>query len=138
MKRRELREHIFKLVFSAIDNSEFPEENFEYYFFDNEIKEKEAEYIKETVTGIAAKLSEIDEAVKDNAKGYTFDRISKICLAVMRVAIYEIYYLPDVPGNVSISEAIEIAEKYENEKSKSFVNGVLGAVLREFENTMKL
>ena len=131
MKRRELREHIFKLVFSSLEEDVFPEENFEYYFSDNEITESNAEYIKSAVNGISTNLSVIDKAILDNIKGYTFDRISKVCLAVMRVAVYEIYYLPDVPGNVSISEAIEIAEKYENEKSKSFVNGILGTILRE-------
>ena len=130
MKRRELREHTFKLVFSALENDIFPEESFEYYFDDNEIQEKDAEYIKTTVNGIVSNLQAIDKAILDNTKGYTFDRISKVCLAVMRVSVYEIFYLPDVPDNVSISEAIEIAEKYENDKSKSFVNGILGAILR--------
>ena len=130
MKRRELREHTFKLVFSALENDIIPEENFEYYFSDNEISEKDAEYIKETVSGIVTHLVLIDKLILDNTKGYTFDRISKVCLAVMRVAVYEFLYQPDVPDNVSVSEAIEIAEKYENEKSKSFVNGILGAILR--------
>jgi len=135
MKRRELREHTFKLVFSALFDTCFPEESFEYYFLDNDISGADAEYIRSAVNGIVSHLGSIDEAILRNTKGYTFDRISKICLAAMRVAIYEIFYIPndDIPGSVSISEAIEIAEKYENEKSKSFVNGILGTVLREFE-----
>ena len=133
MKRRELREHTFKLVFSALENNVFPEENFDYYFLDNEILEKDAGYIKTAVMGIVSNLNVIDKAILDNTKGYTFDRISKVCLAVMRVAIYEIFYIPDVPGNVSISEAVFIAEKYENEKSKFFVNGILGTVIRALE-----
>ena len=137
MKRRDLREHIFKLVFSALENDVFPEENFEYYFDDNEIHEKDAEYVKSAVNGIVSNLSAIDKAILENTKGYTFERISKVCLAIMRVAVYEIYYIPDVPGNVSISEAVLIAEKYENEKSKSFVNGILGTILRNYEKNEK-
>lgn len=128
MNRRKLREHIFKLVFTIIDKY-LPEENIVYYFEDNKIDEGAAE-IKAVTMGIVNNLHSIDAVILEHTKGYTFARISKVCLAVMRVAIYEILFLDSVPNSVAISEAMEIASKYEDEKSKAFVNGVLGAFVK--------
>jgi N utilization substance protein B len=128
MNRRKLREHIFKLVFTIIDKY-LPEENIVYYFEDNKIEEGAPE-IKAVTMGIVNNLHAIDAVILEHTKGYTFARISKVCLAVMRVAIYEILFLDSVPNSVAISEAMEIASKYEDEKSKAFVNGVLGAFVK--------
>ena len=128
MNRRKLREHIFKLVFTIIDKY-LPEENIIYYFEDNKIEE-DADEIKAVTMGVVNNLHTIDSVILEHTKGYTFARISKVCLAVMRVAIYEILFLDSVPNSVAISEAMEIASKYEDEKSKAFVNGVLGAFVK--------
>lgn len=134
MKRRELRENIFKIVFSLKDDSDFSSffgETFEFYKEDNKISEKDGEYIKNEVLGIGSKLAEIDEAISENLKNYTFDRISRVCLAVLRVGIYEIMYTDDIPDSVAVSEAIYLADSYEDEKAKLFVNGVLGTIARK-------
>lgn len=129
MKRRELREHIFKLVFTGHEGF-LPEGGVEYYCQDNEIIGKDAKLISDKVTLIFSNLEKIDALIGENIKGYTFDRISKVSLAVLRLGVYEVVLDEDIPDGVAISEAMEIAAKYEDEKSKAFVNGVLGSVAR--------
>lgn len=129
MKRRELREHTFKLVFAGNDGA-LPEGALEYYLSDNQITGKDAAALEQKVGCVFDHLTAIDEAIAQNIKGYTFDRISKVSLAVMRLAVSEILFQEDIPDGVAISEAMEIAATYEDEKSKAFVNGVLGAVSR--------
>ena len=129
MKRREAREHIFKLLFSGHDGT-LPEGGVEYYCQDNEIKGKDAAEIAEKVKNIFANREQIDSLIEANVKGYTFDRISKVSLAVMRLGVYEIIFDDSIPDGVAISEAMGIAAEYEDEKSKAFVNGVLGSVAR--------
>jgi N utilization substance protein B len=129
MKRRELREHVFRLVFT-LGGGALTEEGLGFYFPDNEIGDEDAAYIRGVVSGIFDRLETVDKIIADNTKGYTFDRISKVCLAAMRVAVYEILYMDEIPQNVSVSEAMLIVEKYEEETSKAFVNGILGGFLR--------
>lgn len=129
MKRRELREHAFKLIF-AIEEHSASAEHLEYYLSDNAITGDAADAIVAKVNGVFSHLEEIDAKISENIKGYTFDRISRVSLAVLRLGVFEILFDEDVPDKVAISEAMEIAATYEDEKSKPFVNGVLGAVLR--------
>lgn len=131
MKRSELRENIFKLVFSENFKNPLSEEIFEFYFSDNKISENDGAYIKNEVVGILENLEEVDSVISENLQNYTFERISKVCLAVLRVAVYEINYVSDIPDAVAISEAVKLAESYEDEKSKTFVNGILGSVARK-------
>lgn len=131
MKRSELRENIFKLVFSENFKNPFSEEAYEFYVSDNGISEKDSIYIKNEVLGVLENLEAIDEAISENLKNYTFERISKVSLAILRVAVYEINYVSDIPDAVAISEAVKLAESYEDEKSKTFVNGILGSVARK-------
>lgn len=131
MKRRELRENIFKIIFSLNSDDVFSEETFLYYLDDNNISEQDGEFIKKEVVGIMENLEAIDETISENLKNYTFERISKVCLSVLRVAVYEINFVSEIPDSVAASEAINIAEVYEDEKSKSFINGVLGSVIRK-------
>ena len=129
MKRREAREHIFKLIFAGHEGS-LPEGGVEYYCKDNEITGKDAKGIENKAMEVFSHLEKIDSLIQENVKGYTFDRISKVSLAVLRLGVYEIIFDDDIPDGVAISEAMEIAAKYEDEKSKAFVNGVLGSVAR--------
>lgn len=131
MKRRELRENIFKIIFSLNSDDVFSEETFLYYLDDNNISEQDGEFIKKEVVGIMENLEAIDETISENLKNYTFERISKVCLSVLRVAVYEINFVSEIPDAVAASEAINIAEVYEDEKSKGFINGVIGSVIRK-------
>ena len=129
MKRRELREHAFKLIFSGAEGV-LPEGGLLYYLSDNKITGKDATALTEKTQKVVSNIEAVDNAIKENIKGYTFDRISKVSLAVLRLAVSEILFDDDIPDGVAISEAMEIVATYEDEKSKAFVNGVLGAVSR--------
>ena len=129
MKRRELREHAFKLIFSG-HGGVLPEEGIEFYLADNEIKGKDAKELTAKVKLVFENLEKVDEVIAANVKGYVFERISKVSLAVLRLGVAEMLFDETGPDGVAVSEAMAIAETFEDEKSKTFVNGVLGAVSR--------
>lgn len=131
MKRSELRENIFKIVFTLSSDKEICEESVDYYLEDNEISETDGKYIKDKVYKIKQNLEEIDSIIAENSHKYSFERISAVTLCILRVAIYEITFDEDVPNGVSASEAVKLAEKYGEDKSKTFINGILGAYIRK-------
>ena len=128
MSRRELREQIFKLIFRAefYDKEELPEQE-KLFFEDYELnmKQEDETYISEKSNKILEKLDEIDGMINQEAKGWTTERMGKIELTILRLAIYEIKFDEDVPAGVAINEAVEIAKKFGQEESAGFVNGVL-------------
>ena len=128
MSRRELREQIFKLIFRAefYDKEELPEQE-KLFFEDYELnmKPEDETYISEKSNKILEKLDEIDGMINQEAKGWTTERMGKIELTILRIAIYEIKFDEDVPAGVAINEAVEIAKKFGQEESAGFVNGVL-------------
>ena len=128
MSRRELREQIFKLIFRAefYDKEELPEQE-KLFFEDYELnmKPEDDTYISEKSNKILEKLDEIDGMINQEAKGWTTERMGKIELTILRLAIYEIKFDEDVPAGVAINEAVEIAKKFGQEESAGFVNGVL-------------
>ena len=73
------------------------------------------------------------EYIEKPAKGWTIDRMSLVDLTVLRLAVWEILYADDVPGSVSIAEAMELTERFSDPEDKAFVNGILGTILREHE-----
>ena len=130
MKRSELREVLFKLLFRAEFNevSEMPEQMQLYFTTDADdlkIKDEDKEYIIKREEDILSKLSEIDNEISDKATGWTIDRMGKVDLAIIRLAVYEIMFDDEIPLGVSINEAVELAKKYGRDESGSFVNGVL-------------
>ena len=75
--------------------------------------------------------AELDGYIERHAKGWRFSRIDRVAAAIMRLTMYEILYMPDVPNKVAINEAVEISKKYLDEDVVRFVNGILGAFVRE-------
>ena len=92
---------------------------------------KQAEYIRALVCGVADHAPELDEFIARYAKGWSFDRIPLVASAIMRVAMYEILYMPDIPNGAAINEAVEIAKKYETPETVKFINGILGSFVRQ-------
>ena len=127
MNRSAIREQAFKLIYSLeIQKKENIEEQIELYIENNQITEKRAkEYITESVLGIEKNKEKILELIEKNLKSdWKIDRISKIDIAILKLAIYELEYT-DIP------EAVEIAKKYGEDTSKNFVNGILASVVKE-------
>ena len=98
--------------------------------------EKQERYIRELVQGVFAHGPELDDYISRYSVGWAFARIPRMAAAVMRTAMYEVLYMPDIPNAAAINEALEIAKKYEPAEVVSFVNGILGTFVRtEFADT---
>jgi len=91
---------------------------------------KQAAYIRRLVRGVREHGAELDGYIEKYAKGWKFSRIPMVASAVMRVAMYEVMYMPDIPNAAAINEAVEIAKKYEPAEVVSFLNGILGTFVR--------
>ena len=91
---------------------------------------KQVAYLRQMAEGLGEHLAELDFYIEKYAKGWTVGRISRVAVAIMRVAMYEVLYVPEVPGNVAINEAVEIAKKYEEQDTVAFINGILGSFIR--------
>lgn len=89
------------------------------------------DYIARLVTGVSEHAAELDGYIAKYARGWKFSRIPLVASAIMRVAMYEILYMPDIPNGVSINEAVEIAKKYETPETVKFINGILGSFVRQ-------
>ena len=92
---------------------------------------KQADYIRRLVKGVEEHAAELDGYISKYAKGWKFARIPLVASAIMRVAMYEILYMPDVPNGAAINEAVEIAKKYETPETVKFINGILGSFVRQ-------
>ena len=122
MTRSEMREHVFKLIFRVPfhDKNELREQ-IDYYFDGlTDVNEKDYEYIKNKALLVCELSDELDEKINSVSEGWPVDRIGKAELAIMRLAVYEMLYDDDIPVNVAINEAVELA---------SFVNGVLAKLV---------
>lgn len=97
---------------------------------------KQVAYITQLVKGVGDHGPELDDYIERYAKNWKFARISRTAAAIMRVAMYEILYMPEIPNATAINEAVEIAKGYEEPKGVAFINGILGAFVRaEFPDT---
>ena len=92
---------------------------------------KQSEYIRRLVKGVEKHAAELDGYIAKYAKGWSFARIPLVASAIMRVAMYEILYMPDIPNGAAINEAVEIAKKYETPETVKFINGILGSFVRQ-------
>ena len=127
MKRREIREHIFRIVFGIEfnDGKEMPEQ-FEFYFEQLEdAREKDLAYIREKAQRITEKIPEIDSLINDHVTKWKTSRMNKVDLTILRLAVYEMKWDDDIPESVAIDEAVELAKKYSGEEGPAFINGVL-------------
>ncbi len=133
MNRTAIREKAFKLIYSLeIQKQENLKEQIDLYFESENIENIEAkEYIEDAVLGIEKNKQEIVGLIEKNLKSdWKIDRISKIDLAILKLAIYEIKY-KDIPFKVVINEAVELAKKYGEDSSKNFVNGILASIVNK-------
>lgn len=123
-----MREQLFKLLFRIEFNDiEEMQEQCAFFFddIDNPIDEKDMDFIQKKFDLLMEKLSEIDAKINEKAKGWTTDRMAKVDLTIIRLGVYEMLYDEDVPTSVAINEAVELAKKFGQDESYSFVNGVL-------------
>ena len=130
MTRKEERELAFTLVFEKIFNDELSIEE----IANNAV---EARFIEENAFAFSlAQLTyenceEIDRIINENSVGWKVGRLPKVSLAILRLALCEILYVPSIPSGVSINEAVELAKKFSSQEDASFINGILGKYVRE-------
>lgn len=123
-KRSEEREQAFCLLFQSLFNTD---ENFEIY---EENIESVGDYARSIALGVEEKKDNLDGLIEKYSKGWKVKRLPKVNLAILRLAAYEILFVDDVPESVAINEAVELAKKYSGESDYSFINGVLGALVK--------
>lgn len=133
MNRSAIRELAFRLIYSReIQKEENIDEQIELFLEGNEIKDKNAiEYINDVVKGIESNKEEILSLIEKNLKSdWKLERISKVDLSLLKLAIYEIKH-KNLAFKIVINEVVELAKKYGEEQSKNFVNGILASVIKE-------
>ncbi len=131
MKRHQMRESAFILVFEKIFVDDSVEDILKTADECEEIKLNDA--ARALFTGVEEHLEQLDEEIKKYLKNWSIARISKVSLAILRVAVYEILFTDETPASVAINEAVELAKEYSTEDDASFINGVLGSLVRGLE-----
>lgn len=136
MTRRQAREAALCMLFDySFHSEEAPEELLELYlenYYDEKEKCLSAElradaYFSKVFFGVVSNLAEIDPLIERCSEKWSKKRISRVSVSVLRIALYEMLYMDDIPVQVSINEAIELAKRFDTDDSYTFVNGVLGA-----------
>lgn len=144
MTRRQAREIAVHLSFEVGMNPgtmpEILERLFDREYYDTLADEAEVyaqfpddnqmNYIKRVASGIGEHAAELDHYIEKYAKNWKISRISRVAVAVMRTAMFEVLYMPEVPDSAAISEAVELSKKYEDKETVSFINGILGSFIR--------
>lgn len=129
MTRKMAREEAFILIFEKIFSSDGIEEILETALEARDLVPDD--YIKAVFCGVYDNLEELDGVISENAVGWKIERISKTALAILRLAIFEMKYMEEIPVSVSINEAVEIAKKYATTEDASFINGILSTVAKK-------
>lgn len=132
MQRTAMRELAFKLVYEIEVQKEESNEQIEIFLENNEITdEKVIEYLKKVIEGLKANSEEIDNLISKNLKqNWSLNRISKINLSLIKLAIYEMLYTK-LPYKVAINEVVELAKKYADDSAPVFINGILASIVKE-------
>ena len=135
MKRKRSREIAMELLFSMEISKNSYEQTIESFIenYEMELKTIDLEYIKEVMKSVTDYKEEIDEIIKNSLINWTIERVSKVNLIIVRLAIAEMLYIDDVPEVVAINEAIELTKKYSDDKSVSFVNGALDKAFKNIK-----
>ena len=132
MSRATARESLFKIIYEYTVREE--RDDFTLSLISSGMNDDDREYFTSSYNGILEHKAEIFSCISSNSHGFAFDRIYKVDLAILMVAVYEIMYRDDIPDSVSANEATELAGKYSTDKSYSFVNGLLASVIKEKNN----
>lgn len=131
MKRQEAREQAFLLIFESGFKNEPIDELIDVALESRKIKMNT--FSKRLLEGVNRHKNEIDSIIEKNSIRWKKNRISKVAISIMRLAVYEMMYERDIPESVSINEAVEITKKYSTKDESSFVNGVLGSIAKDLE-----
>jgi len=128
MGRRASREIAMKLLYQLEIQKEDREQQIKTVLDENDLSENDRMYITDVVEGVLGNVSYLDSIIEKNSKGWKLNRIPKVDLSILRLSIYEICFRDDIPYNVAVNEAVELAKKYSSEDAGAFINGILSQV----------
>ena len=126
MSRRDAREKAFMLLYQLEIQRGDEESQLVSFIEEREVSETEIEYMTQLVRGVRTQVEELDKLFTPFLKRWTKDRLPKVDLTILRLAVFEMFFMQDVPKNVAISEAVLLCKKYSSEESRSYINAVLG------------
>jgi len=126
MNRHQARERAFQILFQLDLNEMEPKQAIREFFAEG--REMEDPFLAKLIEGVSEHKENIDRIVSEQLVNWSFDRIATAEKTILRIAVYEMKYLEDIPKNVSINEAVELANTFGDEKSGKFVNGVLSKI----------
>ena len=135
MNRVKSSEYLLQLAYQMEITSETALETFNSFMENEDISKDDLDlaYIKSGLLGIEENKEKLDSLIESQLVKWKLNRISKVNLSILRISTYEILFAEDVPGKVSINEAIELCKKYSDNKSVSFINGVLDKVYKNMQ-----
>lgn len=125
MGRRVAREGAVKLLYQLEIHKTDLDEHVESFLKESCVGESSRDYIMDVIDGVSKNKEYIDKIVEKYSKGWKLNRLSKVDLSILRLSTYEIKFRDDIPFNVSVNEAVELAKKYSGEEAGAFINGVL-------------
>lgn len=128
MSRKKSREYAFRLVFEKFFHE--PELNFEFSDEEFVFDDTDKEFVNSLIGGVNEHYDEILDIIKSNVIGYEIDRVFKVDLAILVLAVFELKFISDCVPSIVINEAVELSKKYSTDKSYSFINGVLAKVIK--------
>lgn len=130
MSRKISREKMMHLLYQMELHHDYSEKQLEEFIEEVQLKPDEIQYLKQHIPNCVEKRDEIDAIIQNHLVDWKIDRISKVDISILRVALYEIEYCEEIPIEVSINEAVELAKKYSDVDSNKFINGLLGQFVR--------
>lgn len=133
MNRKKSREKAMEILFGMYLSKDSKEDAIETYKenYEDSLDGVDFNYIDKTIEGVLKNEDEIEKSIEKNLKNWKLDRISKVNLTILKIAVFEMKFAEDVPEKVAINEALDLAKKYSDEKSIPFINGVLDNIFKE-------
>jgi transcription antitermination protein NusB len=134
MGRRASREIAMKLLYQMEIQKDDREDQLKLAFEENVLTDSDRQYISDVIEGVTKNKDNLDSIIEKYSKGWKVNRLSKVDLSILRLSTYEISFREDIPFNVSVNEAVELAKKYSSEDAGAFINGILGKVTKMKES----
>ncbi len=131
MSRKKARDLSFKLIFEYEFLKTRNSLSLEDFLLSESISEEDKDYITSVYDGYLENYDKVSKIISDNLKGYTIDRVYKVDLAILALAVYEIEFVKDTPVKIVINEAVNLSKKYSTDNSYKFVNGVLAKIVNK-------
>ena len=131
MTRKEARELLMQLLYQMELLDDHSEETKNAYLEKNFSEKGHRDYAAQLLDLVLTKKDDVDAKINENSNKWTTSRMPKVDVAILRLAVFELLYMDDIPDAVAINEAVDMAKKYGTDESKAFINGILGKIAKE-------